>query len=137
MATGGAEDVFDVTLNKIKELIRIGNYDGCANRASDLVTIAICFDHKTGLFVGAVLGDAFEQVNHTIQTRMVDAYHQNGLNSQLLVHLDAILESYKKDDKSDLFNALVEISGAAAKFFYYGFESPKRPGMEDLFNADG
>lgn len=137
MATDSAEDAFDVMLNRIGNLIRMGNYDGCANRASDLITIAICFDHKTGLFVGSVLSDAFEQVDHTTQTRMIDAGHLRDISSQLLVHLDAVMKSYKKDDKIDLYNTLAEISGAAARFFYYGFELPKRPGVGDLLNADG
>ena len=118
MATGSAADTPDVSEYMIEYLILAGN-DGCTNRASDLITIAICFDHKIGLFVGGVPSDVFEQAWHATLTRMVDAGHRRDNSNQLLVHLDAVLKSYKKDDKNDLYNTSTEISGAATRFFYY------------------
>ena len=131
MGAGSVDDVFDTMLNRIKDLIRTGNYDGCANRISDLFAIATCFENKTGLFVSTVLGDAIERVEYTIQTRMIDADRQSEIGNQLLDSMDAVLKSYKKDDKGELFNALSEISSAAAKFSFYSFELPKRQENED------
>ena len=128
------EEVFDTSLNRMKEMVGDENYSGCANQTTDLTTIAVHFDYESGLLISEVLDSVFEQVNVTIQSRAVGSSQLDKIKEQLNLQLDEVLKSYKKNDKNELFNALMKIRSAATRFFYHGFECPKRPGAPD---ADG
>ena len=119
------EDVFGTYLNSMKEMVESKNYDSCISRTLDITTVSLHFDYETGLLISEVLEDVFGQVNNAIQERIIDFTIQTSVNDELSQHLDSILKSYRKNDKNDLFNALVKIRSAATRFFYYSFDCPK------------
>lgn len=126
---GSMEDIFDTSLNSIKEMVEIRNYDSCVSRTIDLTTVSLYFDYETGLLISEVLEDVFGQVDNTIRARVVDDSHQDSVSNDLRRYLDDILNSYKNNDKNNLFTALMKIRSTATRFYYYGFDCPRRPEM--------
>ena len=129
------EEVFDTSLNRMKEMVGDENYSGCTNQTADLTTIAVYFDYETGLLISEVLEAVFGQVDNTIRIRVVDSSRQDQAKEQLSLQMDEVLKSYKKNDKNELFNALMKIRSTATKFFYHGFECPRRPEAPDNTNG--
>ena len=132
---GSMEDIFDASLNSIKEMVEIRNYDSCVSRTIDLTTVSLYSSYEAGLLISEVLEDVFGQVGNTMRVRVVDDAHQDSISNDLRRYLDDILDSYKKNDKNDLFTALMKVRSTATRFYYYGFDCPRRP--ETHHNMDG
>ena len=131
------DEVIDACLNRMKDLAEGGNYTACASLASDLTMISYRFDYESGMLLSEVVGDAFGQVDHTLRMRVVDENYQNKVREELKLHLDGVLQSYKKDNKNDLFNALMKIRSTATRLYHYGFELPRSEEADALDGGDG
>lgn len=131
------DDVIDTCLKRMKDLVKEKNYTACSSLANDLTTVALRFNYESGMLLSAVLDDVFGQVGHTLRMRTVNDQYQNEVRDQLRRYLDEILQSHKKDDKNDLFIALMKIRSTATRLYYYGFELPKSTEAKALENANG
>lgn len=128
-------DVFDVCLNKMKEMAGEPNYLACGSIANGLTNISVWFDSKPAMLVSEVLEDVFNLMDYVLRTRVVDDDYQNKMREQLGHSVDDILKSFHSDDKNDLFNALASARSAATKFYYSSLNFPpneaKTPGRRD------
>lgn len=131
------DEVIDICLNRMKSLVEAENYVACSSLANDLTTVTLRFDYESGVFLSVVLDDAFGQVDNTLRMRTVGVDYQNKVRDQLSHYLDDVMRSHRKNNKNDLFIALMKIQSTATRLYYYGFELPRSIEGKVLEGADG
>lgn len=119
------QELFYEKITNMQKFSAEFNFKACTTISTNLITSAILFEYKDGVFIGEVFEGVFGQLAGLIEQFELDNEDREFLKKSFEKNLGLIAESFTKSDKSKLYCALSDLRYDATKMQYKCIETNK------------
>lgn len=120
----------------IKKLSIDFNFKGCSNISTDLIAASNLFEYQDGVFIGEVFEAIFDQLLDLDRRFDLEESEQKILKENFQRNLSIIAESFRKDDKNELYQALSNLRYETTKMQYKCYQTKKYKKREKISPFD-
>lgn len=128
-------EIFDENFRLITKTLNQGNYEGCSNLSTNLITISFLANYDDGVLIGEVCEGVFHQIEPLLQRFELGKEEQESVKEKLRRSIASIAKSYRNENKNDLYVALRDMRAVATNFQFRTVTTVKsNPRMEGRYS---
>ncbi|MGH2574311.1 MAG: hypothetical protein ACRD92_08950 [Nitrosopumilaceae archaeon] len=108
--------IFDESLNTIRQFIEAYKFDNCTTIASELIHVTSMADYKDGIFISEILETIFSNISSLFGSYEINDDDRKLIKEQLKDQMGLLLKSYRDEDKAKIYHIVRDMRSMATQF---------------------